>query len=162
MDFWGLKVDAGITVPVMPPDGHIIHISQVSLGGSSSEEPVNVYVTVNGVELSLGTLTPQRKRQLSLDVLFAATFHLHHDLKVGALDFIGYTTPNIKDEDVDSEGGDFNEEEFEAMQSTSYLVSEEKEETKTAKRPNEAEPVFTSSKKKKKNNKKGRGKGGRA
>ncbi|KAL8146453.1 hypothetical protein AgCh_004253 [Apium graveolens] len=115
MEFWGVEVKAGETVPVPVEDGHLIHVSQAALGdvkNLKSGNNVPVRMTVEDKKFVIGHLSADKFPQISFDLVLDKDFELSHGGKDGSIYFCGYTA----EQDDGSEGpeGFYDEEEDES------------------------------------------------
>lgn len=124
MEFWGVEVKAGETLPVPVEDGHLIHISQVALGdvkNPKSASYVPVRMKVEDKKFVIGTLSADKGPHISFDLVLDKEFELSHDWKDGSIYFCGYTA----EQDDGTEGPDeFYDEEEDGSSDEEELVLE--------------------------------------
>lgn len=115
MEFWGVEVKSGQSLPVYPGDDMIIHLSQATVGEQKKEkgsESICLYVTIDEKKLVIATLNTEKLPQQVFDLVFERKFELSHNWKNGSIFFYGYkaTSPDAEfDEESDSE--DLSEDE---------------------------------------------------
>ena len=117
MEFWGVEVKAGEPLKVQPDFESLIHVSQAALGESKkdkSNEPVHLFLNIDGKKMVLGTLNGQSIPQLSFDLVFEKEFELSHNWKNGSVYVCGYQTPMPDDgpADFDEESDSEDEDEL--------------------------------------------------
>jgi len=107
MEFWGVKVKSGVSLPVDPGTDMLLHISQVALGEkkNNGSEPVKIYLKVGDQKLVIGTLSHEKLPQLSTEIVLEKPCELSHSWKNGSVYFTGYL--------VDAAESDFEEDESE-------------------------------------------------
>ncbi|KAL9249782.1 Histone deacetylase HDT3-like protein [Drosera capensis] len=96
LNFWGLEVPPGVSVPVDPKEGNsiLLHLSQACFGVYNEEngnERVLLHATIDGEQRLLGALTADKFPHLSFDLAFEKEFELSHTWKNGSIHFAGYT-----------------------------------------------------------------------
>ncbi|CAA7034001.1 unnamed protein product [Microthlaspi erraticum] len=102
MEFWGVEVKSGVSLPVDPGTDMILHISQVALGEkkNNGSEPVKIYLKVGDHKLVIGTLSHDKIPQLSTEIVSEKPCELSHSWKNGSVYFTGYLEDESEDEPV--------------------------------------------------------------
>ncbi|KFK33146.1 hypothetical protein AALP_AA6G336900 [Arabis alpina] len=127
MEFWEAKVKAGKPLVVRPEEDSLIHISQASLNFKRNKgESGLLYVTVDGKKLVIGTLSQPNFPQVSFDLVFEKEFELSHTLEKGSVQFVGYRSPNIDEEEGDYYYGSESEEEDVLVAASNVFKAESK------------------------------------
>ncbi|KAK3015721.1 hypothetical protein RJ639_005921 [Escallonia herrerae] len=95
MEFWGVEVKSGESLKVEPGEGMVLHLSQAGLGEIKDKvkESVCLRVKVDGKNLVLGTLSPEKLPQQLFDLVFDRDFELSHNWKNGSSDEDMLTLP---------------------------------------------------------------------
>ncbi|KFK24843.1 hypothetical protein AALP_AA8G031800 [Arabis alpina] len=108
MEFWGVEVKSGVSLPVNPGEGMIVHISQVALGKNETNEKVSVRLSlkVGGQKLVIGTLSHEKFPQLSTEIVLERSFELSHNWKNGSVYFSGYKVDASEPDDDEMADGD--------------------------------------------------------
>ncbi|KAK2981507.1 hypothetical protein RJ640_030969 [Escallonia rubra] len=103
MEFWGVEVKGGESLKVEPGEGMVLHLSQAGLGEikDKAKESVCLRVKVDGKNLVLGTLSPEKLPQQLFDLVFDRDFELSHNWKHGSVYFYGYKAQNPLGSDED-------------------------------------------------------------
>uniref|UniRef100_A0A1J3GM30 Histone deacetylase HDT3 n=1 Tax=Noccaea caerulescens TaxID=107243 RepID=A0A1J3GM30_NOCCA len=106
MEFWGVEVKSGVSLPVDPGTDRLLHISHAALGEkkNNGSEPVRVYLKVGDKRLVIGTLSHEKLPQLSTEIVLEKTCELSHSWKNGSVYFSGYKVA------TDSEGDEPEDE----------------------------------------------------
>ncbi|XP_058108519.1 histone deacetylase HDT1-like isoform X2 [Magnolia sinica] len=95
-----VEVKGGEPAKCDPGMDKYLHLSQVSLGEvKKGNDPILIYVNVNGQKLVLGTLSPEKCTHISLDLVFEKEFELSHNWKNGIVYFCGYKTMMMEQEE---------------------------------------------------------------
>ncbi|XP_010425893.1 PREDICTED: histone deacetylase HDT1-like isoform X2 [Camelina sativa] len=144
MEFWGIEVKPGKPVKVTPERHTLIHVSQASLGEckNKKEEFVSVHVKVGDQKLVMGNLSTENIPQLFCDLVFEKEFELSHNWGKGSLYFVGYTSPNIADNDgEDFSDSEEEEEEVEEVPATITANGNPKPKAKPAQVKKNAKPA---------------------
>ncbi|XP_010543470.1 PREDICTED: histone deacetylase HDT3 isoform X2 [Tarenaya hassleriana] len=107
MEFWGVECKPGACVSVEPGSDMIVHISQAALGESKNkgDEPIYLYLVVDDVKYTIGTLFQGKCPQLSSEILLEKGFELSHSWKHGSVYFTGYKV-DAREDDEEEEGSD--------------------------------------------------------
>ncbi|XP_074584715.1 histone deacetylase HDT2-like [Curcuma longa] len=102
MEFWGLEVQPGQTVKVIPGKNKFLHLSQISLGEIKKEkgaEGASVFVEFDDKKLVLGTLSAIKCAQIQYDLVFEKEFELSHGSKNTSVYFLGYKIAALVESD---------------------------------------------------------------
>ncbi|WCJ24818.1 Histone deacetylase HDT2 [Euphorbia peplus] len=93
MEFWGVEVKTGQTLPVPVGDDFNLHFSHACLGEIKKDklnESACLYLKIGSKKLVLGTLSPENFPQFNFDLIFEDDFELSHTWKHGSVFFYGY------------------------------------------------------------------------
>ncbi|XP_024012431.1 histone deacetylase HDT2-like [Eutrema salsugineum] len=97
MEFWGLEVQAGESIKVIPNEDCRIFMSKASLDRvavmAEGEHSAYLYVTIEEKKIVIGTLPDGNVRHISLDLHFHKEFELSHSLQSGSVHFTGHQSP---------------------------------------------------------------------
>ncbi|KAL7137450.1 hypothetical protein ABFS83_10G092600 [Erythranthe nasuta] len=118
MEFWGAEVKGGEPFTVLPEDGMVLHLSQACLGevkNGKTNEPVYLFIHVNGKKLVLGTLFTEKLPQQQFDLVFDQEFQISHNWKSGSVYFYGYMANNGYEEESAGESDSESSEEEEEL-----------------------------------------------
>ncbi|KAL7096702.1 hypothetical protein ACP275_10G096100 [Erythranthe tilingii] len=118
MEFWGAEVKGGEPFTVLPEDGMVLHLSQACLGevkNGKTNEPVYLFIHVNGKKLVLGTLFTEKLPQQQFDLVFDQEFQISHNWKSGSVYFYGYMASNGYEEESAGESDSESSEEEEEL-----------------------------------------------
>ncbi|KAJ7515605.1 hypothetical protein O6H91_22G020000 [Diphasiastrum complanatum] len=102
MEFWGIEVIPGKPSDVKLEEHSYLHVSQAALGerkgGKGSAERVVIRAYVEKQEVVIGSLTPGKCDQISLDLIFNKGFKLSHNSTSYNVYFCGYTSESPGEE----------------------------------------------------------------
>lgn len=108
MEFWGVEVKSGKPCSVELYQPRVVHLSQACLGEGKDKgnEPIYLYVTINGKKIVLGRLYPNKLPQQHFDLMFDKSFELSHSWKNGTVNFFGYECDQPDESDSSDFGSD--------------------------------------------------------
>ncbi|KAL6549462.1 hypothetical protein OROHE_008579 [Orobanche hederae] len=90
MEFFGIEVKSGQLFDVKLGGARYLHLDQASLGQTDeTQEPVIIYIHVNGKKLVFATLDPELLPTDLFNLSFYKDFQISHNLKNGSVYIFG-------------------------------------------------------------------------
>ncbi|XP_071683719.1 histone deacetylase HDT2-like [Lolium perenne] len=91
MEFWGVEVKPGQSLPCDVGKEFIIHLSQAALGETEKESGNTVVsAKVGGNKVVIGTLSAENQPQIQFDLVFEKEFELSHSSETASVFVCGY------------------------------------------------------------------------
>ncbi|CAH1447420.1 unnamed protein product [Lactuca virosa] len=104
MEFVGIELKAGESFEINLDKDEFFQLTQATLCEVKKErdEPLHLYVTLNGKKHVVGIMQPQRISQLVFSLKFDKNVQFSHNWKYGSVFVFGYKTRNLCGHDMDN------------------------------------------------------------